>query len=207
MKLIKDYDDIPLSYQEERNYLIQLLIRHLIEDDARIQELEKEIVLIYDKIGYKLHTMPGLSKVSAAVLVAEIGNIERFKSSSQLARYSGIAPNSFSSGDSTKYTNNRYGNRRLNALIYFLAVRNINPGKFRNNPFNPIFIEYFKKKVSEGKTKKQALVCVMRRQVNIIYGILKNNTEYVHPKALNTKSKAKFMRRLKKEKENAEKEL
>ena len=32
---------------------------------------------------------------------------------------------------------------------------------------------------SEGKTKIQALVCVMRRLNNIIYGMMKNKTEYI----------------------------
>ena len=37
----------------------------------------------------------------------------------------------------------------------------------------------FNYKISEGKTKSQALVCVMRRLVNIIYGMMKNKTEYI----------------------------
>jgi len=37
------------------------------------------------------------------------------------------------------------------------------------------------RKISEGKTKYQALVCVMRRLVNIIYGMMANRTEYREP--------------------------
>jgi hypothetical protein len=37
------------------------------------------------------------------------------------------------------------------------------------------------RKVSEWKTKVQALICVMRRLVNILYGMMKNKTEYVMP--------------------------
>jgi hypothetical protein len=44
---------------------------------------------------------------------------------------------------------------------------------------HPVFREYFDRKVKEGKTKPQALVCVMRRAVNIIYGMMKNKTAYV----------------------------
>lgn len=35
--------------------------------------------------------------------------------------------------------------------------------------------------MSEGKTHKQALKAVMRRLVNIVYGILKNKTKYISP--------------------------
>ena len=54
-------------------------------------------------------------------------------------------------------------------------------------PQNAIFLDYYYKKISDGKTKKQALTCVMRRIVNIIYKILNENIPYQHPKNLNTK--------------------
>lgn len=46
-------------------------------------------------------------------------------------------------------------------------------------PRHPVFHAYFHRKVKEGKTKSQALVCVMRRAVNIVYGMMKNQTAYV----------------------------
>jgi hypothetical protein len=38
--------------------------------------------------------------------------------------------------------------------------------------------------MSEGKTKRQALKCVQRRLVNIIWTMLTNNEEYVNPPVL-----------------------
>ncbi|CUX74868.1 hypothetical protein BN3589_04093 [Clostridium sp. C105KSO14] len=37
------------------------------------------------------------------------------------------------------------------------------------------------KRVVEGKNKQQAIICVSRRLVNIVYGMLKNQTEYQEP--------------------------
>lgn len=48
-------------------------------------------------------------------------------------------------------------------------------------PRNPVFYEYYFRKISEGKTKMQALTCIMRRLVNIVYGMLKHHTEYRMP--------------------------
>jgi hypothetical protein len=42
--------------------------------------------------------------------------------------------------------------------------------KVSGRPRNPVFHDYYQRKITEGKTKKQALVCVMRRLVNIVYG-------------------------------------
>ncbi|MDF2474280.1 MAG: transposase [Anaerocolumna sp.] len=54
-------------------------------------------------------------------------------------------------------------------------------------PRNPVFYEYYLRKISEGKTKMQALTCIMRRLVNIVYGMLKNHTEYRMPELPNEK--------------------
>jgi len=44
-----------------------------------------------------------------------------------------------------------------------------------------VFAEYYKKKISEGKAKKQVIKCVMRRLVNIIYRVMKEKEEYRNP--------------------------
>ncbi|MDI6619874.1 MAG: IS110 family transposase, partial [Clostridiales bacterium] len=84
---------------------------------------------------------------------------------------------SFSSAGKGRDESNKQGNRKLRGLLYFLAVSMVGTSTNRV-PRNPVFYEYFHRKVSEGKTKPQALVCVMRRLVNIIYGMMKNKTEY-----------------------------
>lgn len=73
---------------------------------------------------------------------------------------------------------------RKTALYFWKMVSVSTKGK----PYNPIFRAYFLRKTSEGKTKSQALVCVMRRLVNIIYGMMKNKTEYRPPELLKNKA-------------------
>jgi len=65
----------------------------------------------------------------------------------------------------------------LNAIFYFLAIQMVaisSSGK----PRHPVFREYFEQKVKEGKAKPQALICIARRLVRIIYGMMKTKTEY-----------------------------
>lgn len=194
-----------LGYQEERNVLITTIVNQIQSNNKQIEELETTIVDLYDKLELKLHTINGLSKMTSAEIMAEIGNINRFSSSSKLARYSGIAPINFSSGGSDKEIRNEYGNRRLNTHIYNLAIRSINPGKYKDNPQNAIFLDYYNRKLSEGKNEQQALTCVMRRLINIIYRMVKNNTEFYMPKELEEKCKIKCLEKIKEDKEKEEK--
>jgi transposase len=134
-----------------------------------------------DELGYKLETMIGIDLVTGAGFISEIGDIGRFSSSDKLAKYCGIAPIDYSSGDKERLLKNSQGNRKLYQLFHDLAARNINLGRNKDKPVNGIFYDYYQRKLTQGKTKHQAIVCVMRRLVNIVYGMMKNKTEYVHP--------------------------
>jgi len=206
-KIIENVRKIDLNnfvYQENRNIIIKMTIKQIKENILMREDLEWEMIKIYDIIGKKLHTFPGMNKILASYILAEIGNIDRFATSSKLAKYAGIAPIDYSSGNSSKAYANKCGNRKLNMRIYIIAFSCLGRGS-GTFPMNPIFAEYYLKKISEGKTKHQALICVMRRIINIIYNILKNNTEYKIPVQLLEECKTKFLKRQQEQEDTAEK--
>jgi len=172
----EQYENI--GYQHERNILIIMLVKQIKHNNKQIEELSNSIISLYDELGFKLHTINSLSKVTSAEIIAQIGNINRFANKDKLARYAGIAPVNFSSGGKDKSIRNEYGNRVLNSHIYNLAIRSISPGNSKQQPHNAIFLEYYHRKIHQGKNKQQATTCVMRRLISIIYVMLKNNTEY-----------------------------
>lgn len=143
-------------------------------------KVEIQMKNLLDELGMKLETIPGISTVTAATLVAEIGYVNRFSNANKLAEFAGIASVNFSSAGKGKDRKSKQGNRELFATLYFLAVQQIQVSK-KGLPRNSVFLAYYNKKVAEGKTKVQALLCVMRRIINIIYGMMKNNTEYIIP--------------------------
>lgn len=118
--------------------------------------------------------------VTAATIIADIGDIQRYSSADKVAKLAGIAPLNHSSGNRDRQTRNRYGKRRLNKAFYFLALQHICTDK-QGNPRNPIMYEYYNKKKQEGRTSKQAMVYVMRRLVNIVYSMMKHKTPYTQP--------------------------
>jgi len=211
LDLVNNYDYATIDYQQERDILIKTLVRQIRYNKEQLKLIDMEINVVVQKTGYKLDTFIGIDKILSAKIISEVGNIGRFSSADKLAKYAGIAPISFSSGKKDKDVNNKYGNRTLNSYIYLVACVNINPGcKNANKICNPIFLDYYKKKLSEGKTKHQAILQVMRRITNIIYGMMKHRTEYVHPKVLNDKLQKLHRERIDNERqdaENVEKEL
>ena len=120
--------------------------------------------------GGNLVTIPGIETILAGKIIAHAGGIERFQTIDKFIKYAGIAPTEKSSGKSRRYIKSTKGNRKLNTTFYLCAL-----GQIR---WNPKAKEYYQKKIKEGKSKKQALVCVMKRIACIVYGMLKSGEDY-----------------------------
>lgn len=181
LELVEKDGDTVTDYQESRDFLVATCIRQVKQNNEEMEKIEAEMQKLMSLLGYRLETFPGIDLVVATGFAAHIGDIERFTSADKLAKYAGISPVTYSSGESDKRFSNRQGDRNLYHLFHALAARNVNRGRNKNKPVNEIFYNYYQKKISEGKTEHQAIICVMRRLVNIIYGMMKNKKEYFPP--------------------------
>lgn len=166
--------------QESRDAITRGLVRDLEHYRNQMMEIDTAIKTLLSGFQCTLMTIPGIDTTTAANILAEIGDINRFPSAAKLAKFAGIAPVNFSSAGKGKDMCPKQGNRRLQAIFYFMAIQmvQVSPsGVVRH----PVFREYFLRKQEEGKNKPRALICIARRLVNIVYGMLKNHTEYREP--------------------------
>jgi transposase len=166
--VLKDTDAI-LKQRTKRN------VKRLLDLREEIQEIEKEIETLMKENGHTLATASGCGVVIAAELIGEIGDVNRFRSPGALAKYAGCAPREHSSGKTIRWRKTRSGNRRLNRAFHRMALSQI------SRSGNEAARTYFKRKISEGKTKAQALVCLRRQLVNVVWMMLKHKSEYIWP--------------------------
>ncbi|WP_100618168.1 IS110 family transposase [Bacillus cereus] len=181
LKLVKEDGQTMKEYQETRDFLVRSIVRDIEFKKKEMKYIERELKRLVNLLDYQLETVPGIELVTASALIAEIGDIRRFPNTNKLARFAGIAPVYFGSGGKGKVHKSKQGNRALHALFYNLAVQQVQVAKGSKKPRNPVFHAYYQKKLKEGKTKGQALVCIMRRLVNIVYGMMKYKTAYELP--------------------------
>jgi len=201
-EILDSLQDTVVEFQEVRDLMVQSVIRQLQFNLQEIGRLEITLAEVLAGFNCTLTGMTGIDVVSASQLLSCIGDIRKFSTPAKLARYSGIAPISYASGKKdSKYRNER-GNRELNSLFYNLALRVTMTAGPTNKVINPFFHEYYHKKMSEGKTKSQALKCVQRRLVNIIWTMLTNNEEYVNPPMYDVPKKPKETKKLKETKKS-----
>jgi hypothetical protein len=170
------------SYQSSRDMLIQSIVRQLSFIKGELKLLEQELESLISQLGFQLTTMPGINIATASALIAEIGDIDRFPNQNKLASYAGVAPIYMGSGGNGRKEKSRQGNRKLNSLFYELAVQQVQFAKGKEKKArNPVMRAYYERKIEEGKSKGQALLCVMRVLVRVIYGMMKKKTAYRQP--------------------------
>ena len=150
-------------------------VGRLLDLHDEISELEKELETLMNESGHTIHTASGCGVTVAAQIIGEVGDIGRFHSPAALAKYAGCAPRECSSGKTKRWRKSRSGNRRLNCAFHRMALSQI------SRMGNPAAQRYFKRKVSEGKSKSQALVCLRRQMVNIVWMMMKHKTEFRYP--------------------------
>lgn len=142
----------------------------VVELTARINDLERRIGARVEKVAPTLLAMPGVGPLTAAKLVGESAGIGRFKSEAAFARHAGIAPIPVWSGNTAgRVRLTRSGNRQLNAAIHRIAVTQIR--------LEGLGKTYYLKKKSEGMSTPEALRCLKRRLIRIVYNNLKTDSQ------------------------------
>jgi transposase len=132
-----------------------------------IAELDHELELRVRQTAPALLELPGCAAVTAAKLLGEIGPIDRFNSDAQLARHSGVAPLEASSGRVQRHRLDRGGNRQLNAALYRIAIT-----QARYHPAR----DYLERKRAEGKSRREAIRCLKRLLVRLVFQTLKTTS-------------------------------
>jgi len=158
-----------------------LQLYQLLSNLKLIKAIDSEIKEFLTHFNYPLTNIKGIDTLTCAKIIAEIVDINRFKNSGSLAKYAGIASVTHASGMSAVEYANERGNRKLSEIFFHLAVASALPVGKDRTLLNPIFHEYYNKKISEGKAKKQTLKNVQRRLVNIIFLVMKDSSEYINP--------------------------
>jgi transposase len=98
------------------------MIMEIADLNQRVHDLEATIRELVSPLAPTLMKITGISHISAAVLIVEIGDITRFSISAKLARYTGCAPIPVYSADKERHRLHRGGNRRLNSVLYTAAI-------------------------------------------------------------------------------------
>ena len=124
---------------------------------------EKLIKSIMKEYHTNIPSIPGISIISAAQIVGEFGDFNKFSSASKLLAFAGLEPSTIQSGSMIQNGKMvKHGSPHLRYVLMNVAKTII--------IHNPTFYEYYSKKHhKEGKKDRVALSHVVRKLLRIIY--------------------------------------
>lgn len=153
--------------------VLEMWLTMLKEEQRAESKLEETIKseAAKDEVCQLLMSIPGVGALTAFVVRAEIGDINRFGSAEQLVCYCGLSPTVSQSSDSIHYGKlNKFANKFLKYILILRAQ-----GMARSKQNDPMRQTYWRVVI---KGKNHAKIAVARQLVRVIYSMLKNRTRW-----------------------------
>ena len=144
-------------------------IEHL---QNQVSKLDEKRAVLLRSLGTTIETIPGIGPVLGAIIVSEIGDINRFSHASKLVAYAGIDPTVKQSGEfnATKNRMSKRGTPYLRRALWTASI----VAAFND----PNLHEYYLKKKNEGKHHGTIIGAIARKLIYRIFIVLKDNIPY-----------------------------
>ena len=151
---------------------------HIAYLDEQIKQTRQQIK---DHIGHNpdlkdkarlLESIPGIGAATAALLLAELGDVSQFDSARQVAAFAGLVPRIRESGTSVRGRSrlSKIGSSRLRKSLYFPAITALR--------FNPVIKSFGLRLSAAGKSKMLIIGAAMRKLLHLAYGVLKSGRAF-----------------------------
>lgn len=156
----------------------EMIEKHISFLEQEMEQLEEQIDNHIDHHpGLKenaelIKSIPGVGPLTAAILIAEIQDINRYDSASALAAYAGLSPQKCESGTSVRKLPklSKIGNGRLRKALYFPSMS--------ARQHNPIVRTFCERLSVRGKQTMVIQGAAMRKLLHIVYGVWKKGRPF-----------------------------
>lgn len=152
--------------------LIRELATEALASRARLVELDRELEALLQRHpdAALIRSLPGMGVVLTAELIAEAGNLSRFRSADALASAAGMAPVLRQSGKTRFLRRPSGGNKGLKRIFYQSAFCSLGHHDSR---------AFYDRKRREGKRHHQAVIALARRRVNVLWAVVHSRTPFL----------------------------
>lgn len=160
----------------DRFVLDQLLVefglytRQLQESDRRLAEFAKAAPVAEAEARQILATIPQVGPVTIDVVLAELGDVRRFRSQKKACAYAGLAPGQRESAGRTRELGiTKEGSRPLRWVLVQAAWRLANGTAYWRRLFESLL---------QRRGKKKAIVAIARRLLAVMVSMLQSGRSY-----------------------------
>lgn len=161
------------NLSEHHRFLLRTIFQHLesIEDCLEQMEAQIEAMLTaYDEQIERLDGIPGVSRDTAAVIVAEMGvDMSKFPSANHVSSWAGVSPGNNESAGKKKSTRTTKGDRSLKTALCEAAQAASKTRTYLGSKYWAL---------AKRRGKKKATIAIAHKILTIAYYMLLNDEDY-----------------------------
>lgn len=164
-----------LSYEVENLQQIIRIIKNLMKE----QDIVKTKLITLGKQAKEfphINSIIGIGELTTAQIIAELGDISRFRNYKQINAYCGLEPSIYQSGKA--YYNGRItksGNGYARKVLYTTIITIVSYSSHHCET-HPVYVYYSKQK--ENKSTKASVIPTSTKLIRIIFSLCKNKTYF-----------------------------
>lgn len=140
--------------------------------ESQIKDIEKQVSEFIKKDDNVITSIPGIADTTAAIIISEIGDINRFNNPSQVLAFAGLDPSVKQSG--TFNASSTRMSKRGSSLLRYALILAANNVQLNTKTFS----SYYNTKRAQGKLHYNALGHCAGKLVRTIFYMLKNNVKF-----------------------------
>jgi transposase len=144
--------------------VLRSLARRVRAATDEANQLEREILAHVRSLAPALLDEPGIGPIVAAQLIVSWSHRGRLRSEACFARLAGVAPVPASSGQTRRHRLSRGGDRQLNRALHTIVLH--------RRQHDPTTRDYIAKRISEGKSTRDATRLLKRYLARHLYRLL-----------------------------------
>ena len=164
----------------EVNNLINI-VEIISYNNFKLTEVKQDIIKLAKQTPYfnVINSIYGIGETSAAQIIAELGDINRFENIKQLNAFCGLDPTIVQSGKSINYHGpiSKRGNRNARKILFITCCSIIRASVLHN--VDSEILLYYRKKQADNKHFKECITACSTKLLRIIFAMCKNNSLYV----------------------------
>ena len=140
--------------------------------ESQIKDIEKQVSDFIKKSDNVITSIPGIGDMTAAIIISEIGDINRFDNPGQVLAFAGLDPSVKQSG--TFNASSTRMSKRGSSLLRYALILAANNVQLNTKTFNT----YYNTKRLQGKLHYNALGHCAGKLVRNIFYMLKRNVKF-----------------------------
>ncbi len=158
--------------EEAASFQVRTMVSQIEFLNRTIAKVEREVASLLARIEPNITTIPGVSTTTGAQIVAEIGDVRRFRSAASIVKYAGLNSGVDESGrfSAEGVPITKHGSPYLRRSLWLAANR--------ARQYDPKLKAFYDKKRREGKPHRVAVTAVARKLCHVVYAVMRDGEPY-----------------------------